>query len=261
VASLADLLVLYDHDERFAATAPDIRREEMGDLVRIVDRVTSSGSVIYTRLDETSVDAAIDEQVAYFGGLGLEFEWKAYAHDLPSDLVERLARHGFAIDEPEAILVLDLNAGQPAGSSQSLVQIKRIEDPAELEAVAAIRRQVYGGDPTDHIRRLQMEMEHEPTYISVYVAYVDNAPAAAGWTRFPRDSAFASMWGGSTVPALRGRGIYRALVAARVAEARQRRVKYLTVDARSTSRPILERLGFQRLTTATPCTWSPPQAQ
>jgi hypothetical protein len=35
------------------------------------------------------------------------------------------------------------------------------------------------------------------------------------------------------------------MVAARTADARRRGFRYLTVDARETSRPILERLGFE----------------
>ena len=60
--------------------------------------------------------------------------------------------------------------------------------------------------------------------------------------------AFAGLYGGSTVPEYQGRGVYRALVAARAAEARRWGHRYLTVDARESSRPILQRLGFQPLT-------------
>ena len=54
--------------------------------------------------------------------------------------------------------------------------------------------------------------------------------------------------GGGTRPDYQGRGVYRALVAARAAEARRRGHRFLTVDARETSRPILERIGFEPLT-------------
>jgi hypothetical protein len=111
---LADLLALYDHDERFAATYPGASREDAGKVVRIVDLVGKTGAVIYSNVDELTVDAVIEEQVAYFAGRELEFEWKAYAHDRPTDLVQRLAQHGFVLDEPEAILVLDLQAPPPA---------------------------------------------------------------------------------------------------------------------------------------------------
>jgi GNAT superfamily N-acetyltransferase len=63
---------------------------------------------------------------------------------------------------------------------------------------------------------------------------------------------FAGLWGGGTVEAWRGRGIYRALVAHRARIAADRGYRYLQVDASDESRPILERLGFAPLTTTTP---------
>ena len=65
------------------------------------------------------------------------------------------------------------------------------------------------------------------------------------------DRAFAGLYGGGTDPVWRGRGVYRAVVAARAAEARARSVRYLTVDALETSRPILQRLGFEPLAQVT----------
>jgi len=54
-----------------------------------------------------------------------------------------------------------------------------------------------------------------------------------------------------TLPAFRGRGLYRATVAER-ARIASTAIAGLYVDALPTSRPILERLGFVRLTTTTP---------
>ena len=60
----------------------------------------------------------------------------------------------------------------------------------------------------------------------------------------PPKRSFASLWGGGTLPAYRGRGLYRGLVAHRAAEALRGGYRFLTIDARdATSRPILERLG------------------
>jgi GNAT superfamily N-acetyltransferase len=255
--SVAELLALYDRDERVRATFPGSRRDEVGQCVLDVDPVEKTGTVLYSRLDERTADAAIREQMAYFQQLGMEFEWKAYAHDRPADLVQRLQNHGFQLDEPEAILVLDLEAVPQALLAQPNVRVERIERSNDLEPIAAISRQVYGKDDPDHLRRLQLELDSDPTYLSVYVAYVNDTAVACGLTRFPHDSAFASLWGGQTVPGLRGQGLYTALLAARVREARERGARYLTVDARSMSRPILERRGFKQLTTATACTWSP----
>jgi GNAT superfamily N-acetyltransferase len=80
----------------------------------------------------------------------------------------------------------------------------------------------------------------------------------AGWVRFPAGTEFATLWGGATLPAWRGKGIYRALVAHRAGLAAQRGRRYVEVDASDESRPILERLGFVAVTTTTPYVWSPP---
>jgi GNAT superfamily N-acetyltransferase len=75
--------------------------------------------------------------------------------------------------------------------------------------------------------------------------------------RFVQGTDFATLWGGSTLPDWRGRGIYRAIVAYRANLAAQRGFRYLQVDASADSRPILERLGFITVTTTTPFVWTP----
>jgi len=247
----AELLALYDHDERFAATFPDLRREELPQLVRHVDLVGNSGSVTYSQLTSDSADAAIEEQQAYFKSLGQEFEWKAYAHDQPADLIQRLRAHGFETDETEAIMALDVQDVSPTLLSPT-PNVKRLHQLDELRDVSAIKQQVGGHDV---VERLAYEMQHAPDYLSVYVVYAENRPAACGWIRFPTASAFASLWGGSTLPELRNRGLYTALLAARVQEARDRGWHYVTIDARAMSRPIVAKRGFRLLTYGTPCTW------
>src|SRR5205085_7963590 len=64
--SHADLLALYDHDERFASTFPQARRDELPHLVRHIDLVEHSGVVLFSRLDASNVEATIQEQLGYF---------------------------------------------------------------------------------------------------------------------------------------------------------------------------------------------------
>jgi GNAT superfamily N-acetyltransferase len=250
---VAQLLARYDEDERYLSVVPGMRREELPWLVRQVDLVGRVGAVIHSRLTALTVDDAAREQVDYFTSLGQSFEWKAYAHDQPPDLVARLAALGFEIDEPEAILVLDLQAvdALPPGSAD----VRRIETPDELRHVAAVKSRVDRGDSATLVAQLTFELETAPDYLSVYVAFLDDVPAATARIRFPKSSAFASLWGGSTVPELRNRGLYTALLAARLDEARRRGFRYVTVDARHMSRPILEKRGFRLLTYATACMW------
>jgi GNAT superfamily N-acetyltransferase len=91
-------------------------------------------------------------------------------------------------------------------------------------------------------------------------AEVGGDVVSAAWLAFfePGTDSFARLLGGSTLPQWRGRGIYRALLAARAQRAAARRVKYLQVDASDDSAPILRRLGFRAVTTTT-YVWMPPQ--
>jgi GNAT superfamily N-acetyltransferase len=75
---------------------------------------------------------------------------------------------------------------------------------------------------------------------------VDGEPAgAAGMSLYP--PAAAILQGGAVRPKFRGRGIYRALVAARQEIARQDNVDGLTVWGGDMSAPILEGLGFHKV--------------
>jgi hypothetical protein len=54
-----------------------------------------------------------------------------------------------------------------------------------------------------------------------------------------------SLFGGATLPEARGRGAYRALVAARWEDAVARETPILVTQAGPMSRPILTQLGFR----------------
>jgi hypothetical protein len=81
----------------------------------------------------------------------------------------------------------------------------------------------------------------------MYLAWVDDEPAASGSAHFTPDG--AAVTGGYTLERYRGRGAYRALVHARWRDAEARGSPGLAVLAGSKSGPILERLGFQSLGT------------
>lgn len=88
--------------------------------------------------------------------------------------------------------------------------------------------------------------------MAAFVAMAGETPVCSGRVEFHRGTDFASLWGGGTLPAYRRRGVYRALVARRARLAAERGARYLLVDASDESQPILEHLGFARLTTTTP---------
>jgi len=220
--------------------------EAVGGVVRAVGHYACIG---YSKLSEASADRAIEDQVAYFTSLGQEVEWKVYGHDRPGDLGARLAARGFQPDETETLMVFDLALEPPPARPDREVDIRRVRDEAGLGDLLAVSSKAFGRDENRKAEPFRARLA-DPT-LGLFVAYADGAPVAAGRLEMPPGRSFAGLWGGGTVPDFRGRGIYRALVASRAQEARRRGYRYLNIDARDTSRPILERLGFVPLITVT----------
>jgi ribosomal protein S18 acetylase RimI-like enzyme len=117
---------------------------------------------------------------------------------------------------------------------------------------------VWDDDATGLVTAVSAEQEADPEAMSVHLAVADDGSVvSAAWIRFHAGTDFASLWGGSTLAEYRRRGIYKALVARRVAEAAERGYRFVQVDASDDSRPILQRLGLRRLTATTPFLWHP----
>lgn len=252
----SQIIKLYDRDQRIEVEYPDTRREVTPQVVRHTNTSGSGeGAIIYSQLSEENADRIIREQVDYFENLGQDFEWKVYNHDQPPDLKARLESCGFAIEEAEAIMVLDLEQAPQVLWQPVKQQVQRILNPENLSDVLAIEQQVWEEDFSSLGEYLGGTLRRYPDQLSVYIAYVDGQPASAAWTYFPKHSQFASLWGGSTVSRFRKQGLYTALLAVRAQEAKARQVKYLTVDASDMSRPILEKFGFEIIAYSYPCKW------
>jgi len=267
-------LARFDAETRIdPAPEHGVQYEHVG---RVVRAIGEWNAVVYANLTVHDADVVITDQVAFFGAAAREMdvggagtgepvetgdgagsralEWKVYGHDLPADLGARLAGAGFHSEEPETLVVFDLADGLPeatvrAGASRPELEIGRVVDDAGLADFTGVAAAAFGRNAAWQAARMKQYSPRltNPT-VGLYVAYADGRPVASARAEFPPGRSFAGLWGGGTVPDYRGRGIYRVLVHARAAEARRRGFRYLRVDARETSRPILERLGFIALT-------------
>ncbi|MGH3784932.1 MAG: GNAT family N-acetyltransferase [Pseudonocardiaceae bacterium] len=208
--------------------------------------------VTWSDLDPLSADGVIAEQVNRFAGLARPWEWKHYSYDQPVELPERLVAAGFTPGPAEAVLVaeiaeLDLSVPPPVG-----VELRAVLDQHGVEALVAVHDEVFGGDHFAVGQTLLADLGLRPTTTAAVVAVVVAVPVAAGRVEFHPGTDFASLWGGGTLSAWRGHGVFRSLVAHRAAAASARGFRYLQVDASTDSRPILQRLGFVELATTTP---------
>lgn len=233
---------------------PDGHVEHEDDVVRTMSTGDGWAGVTWSALDEAGADAVIAAQLERFADVGHPWEWKHYSHDRPADLPDRLRAAGFTPEPAEALLVaeiaeLPLDVPPPAG-----VEVRAVVDEEGVQALVLVHDEVFGADHSALGRALLAGLAREPSTAAAVLAVAGGVPIAGGRVEFHPGTDFASLWGGGTLAAWRGRGVFRSLVAHRAALASARGFRYLQVDASADSRPILQRLGFVELATTTPFT-------
>jgi len=254
-----DLLALFDRFERREAVPVARRLERTPHLVRHVGAPGLPSWIIWHDLTDADVDTVIADEVGYWAALDQEVEWKLHDHDLPTDLRERLVAAGFEPDEDEALMALDLRLAPDWVAVDGGHDVRAV-GPDGLADVATVIAGVWPDEVDDVMDRYRDDGLAATERTRFFVGYDGAAPVAAGWCEASSDvTPFLGLWGGAVLPTHRGRGLYRAIVAARARHALARGFRYLTVDAGPMSRPILERLGFAHLATITACTWRPPR--
>lgn len=165
--------------------------------------------------------------------------WEVGSHATPPDLVDRLLALGLVRDEPTPLAVGMVLTEEPR-TLPADVEVRRVstaEEAFEAEKIAAVG---FGTPPPAGPK----DFDPDPLN-SVYLAYVDGHPAARASASFGEHG--VTLFGGATLPEARGRGAYRALVAARWRDAVERGTPVLVTQAGPMSRPILARLGFREV--------------
>ena len=196
-----------------------------------------------SHLTTGELEALVDRTFAFYAERGRRFEWKTFEHDR-ADLLPLLVRHG-AVPEPREALVLGESAVLAGDVTlPDGLTMRAVTSRADLERVAAFESAVWDEDWAWLADDLEGRLAAaEPA--EVLVVEDGERVVSAAWLVPLVGTDVAGLWGGSTLAAYRGRGIYRALVAHRARRAVEWGCSVLQVDASDDSRPILERLGLQ----------------
>ena len=217
------------------------------------------GFVTYRTLEGHDVDTLVSAAIVHFTDRTdvASFEWKTRGHDWPDDLGDRLVAHGLVAEPTETVMIGEASAlavpVEVAG-----VTVRRAGDGGDLRgdvaAMLAMQESVFGNGRGPSVDSTLAALADGHT--ELWLAEVDGEVVCAGRLQVVPGTEFAGIWGGATLPAHRGRGIYRAVVAARARAAVERGVRFLHSDSTDMSRPILERSGLVAVTTTTPYVWT-----
>jgi GNAT superfamily N-acetyltransferase len=164
----------------------------------------------------------------------------------PGGLGELLAGLGLEPD-PEAPALTSLTIDRPP-EGEPTVEVRRIETLADYLGALELDWDVWEVPEADRPARRAAKAEAWQAIVAEgrsaqYVALVDGEPV--GFAQAVFAPAAAILLGGSTLPAMRGRGVYTSLVHARWRDAVARGTPRIAVSAGPMSAPILERLGFE----------------
>jgi len=183
----------------------------------------------------------IEEVRALAASHGLPLIWILDPDARPADLPERLAACGLELFEETAVMVLPAAAELLPGATGVEI-VDALRDEATFAAMEGVQAAAFGGGPAPRQAERFAHAAADPAR-HCYLALLDGEPAGAGWAT--THGAGVLLNGGAVTPRLQGRGIYRALLAERLALARRLALPGVGVQAKpDTSAPILARLGF-----------------
>jgi GNAT superfamily N-acetyltransferase len=212
------------------------------------------GVVTSIDVPDDGVSTLLDE-VRELIPAGVKTDWYLGPSTRPAGLAEELLALGLRVPEDGSetlhALVLD---HEPEGI-RAAVETYEVATMSDFADAAEVRWEAF--------RLPEEEREHERGFLATYyeehlrskhrsaigfVATLDGRVAGAAGALLSDRGLF--LIGGATAPWARGRGVYRALVAARWRYAVDRGTPALTVHAiHDTSSPILRRVGFREVCT------------
>ena len=196
--------------------------------------------VMCTELPEETADAIIDETIASYERLGILFRWTIGPGTKPFDLADRLARRGLQRTESFGVARATSHAAS-AGAGAVTVEEVSLANVDEFTRVMAEGWKMDAAPLAPlHRRMLADPAQRNHLFLARHEGI---AGGVGGYVALERS---AHLIGAVALPGLRGRGLYRAIVDARLRHAEARGLALATSVARAeTSAPILARLGFE----------------
>jgi GNAT superfamily N-acetyltransferase len=197
------------------------------------------------RFSEREADAMIEKVRQRYGDLA--FGWLTGPSTRPGDLPSRLEAAGLPnVDSIAGMALTDLALPIDVDPNIQVREVTWQEAVANSEVMA----RAYGL-PTEVMRLFNEIVAQSADRIKArpYVASLgDDTIVAWAWLVYLPDSPTVLLGGAATLEEYRGRGLYSALVARRLADARAdgRTAAIIQADRR-TSAPICAKLGFREI--------------
>ena len=172
-----------------------------------------------------------------------ETQWEI-GSSAPPGLVDALLARGLVHDKDPYAVALVLSR-EPPPLAEGFVA-RPVETFEEYAAANAVQWEAFAMSAEDVAEnREQLPQRYRETVNVMHAVWLDGDLVCAG-TASPTEHGLL-LYGGATLARARGRGAYKALIRARWDDAVARGTPALITQGGSMSRPILERVGFERV--------------
>ena len=196
-------------------------------------------------LTNENADAVIAEVQEFFGKRGHMVGWWLNPSSTPVDLVARLEAAGFSRIVEQAGLVLTDMAKEFRSNPRVTVRQATAADREDV-----IRLYCVAYPMPEQIAAIYYDVLLAGSGGAHYLAFVEGVkePVSVSSMFSPKNSRVVVLQGAATLSDYRGHGIYTAMVAARVADARALDIEAAVMQGdRKTSAPICVNLGFEEV--------------
>ena len=255
-----EYLEAYDRQLRTDAETPSaIAVRRLGPL-RLVTFPAGRGFVTYRDLggaDAAMIAGWVGEALAHYRADATitRVEWKSRGHDRAPGLHDALVSSGFVPGEPESIMIGEARRLAVDVALPDEIGLRQVTSEPDVRAMCAMQAEVFGDRDAEDAATAVLRRLATADGMQLWVAEAGGQMVSAGRLEPVAGTEFAGIWGGATRPQWRGRGIYRALTAARARSALALGKRLMHSDSTEFSRPILERAGLVKVSTTTPYTW------
>ncbi|MDX6447698.1 MAG: hypothetical protein QOD08_161 [Gaiellaceae bacterium] len=202
------------------------------------------------RLSPETIDSTLDEVHGLLRRRGRSAcTWEVGSSATPADLTEQLRARGLVDERDPHVVGMVLTEPPPAQVDG--IQAREVVSFEEFQAAQRVAEEAFGGGVGmgDDQLRARYEEKLATGGWKTFVALMDGEIVASASSTYVEGA--VTLNGGAVLPHARGRGAYRALVAARWNDAVERGTPALVTQAGAMSKPILERLGFRSVTEIT----------
>jgi len=204
--------------------------------------------ISYWQIPPQHTALALHDEMQSLKQLGGKVMCRVYQHDVPKDLENCLANEGFEQLDTVTLTVLPLLQFELKQDKSPDIQVKELRKAKDVADFLCVTEAAFGQpSPQDHA---YIEESMKFPNFKYYLAYIKQQPVGAARFIVPEHSRFGFFFGGCVLPEFQGQGVYSALIKTRLQVAKSLNLEFICNEAKESSRPIMEKIGFHSIVKA-----------